>query len=208
MVAVRPVPRVWHHRGVQRNVRSTVVALVGADASEATSELGSAANVRAVVPDRDEPDLDRAVVAWRAARTSASTFVAHDADPLATVVDAWVALFDGRGARGDLEVAVAETLARWRAGSLELPDYYLVLEPDDLDTTRSHWFLGVLHERAPARVVPVAGTPDALRGALAQLRASRWWPEMDELLDGIERVVPDRAGLRDHDIDEDDRELV
>lgn len=191
---------------MQRNVRATVVALVGPGADDATVEVGTAANVRAVHPDPDLPDLDRAVEAWRAARTSSSTFVVHDADPLAVVVDAWADRFDGRGPRGDLEIAVSATLTRWRAGSLELPDYYVVLDPERIDATRSHWFLGVLHGRAPARVVPTTATPEAVRRALAGLRASRWWPELDQFLGGIDRVVPDRAGLEE--AEGADRQLV
>jgi hypothetical protein len=45
-------------------------------------------------------------------------------------------------------------LARWRVGSIELPDYYLALDAESWTATRRHWFLGVLHTAAPARVVP------------------------------------------------------
>jgi hypothetical protein len=34
------------------------------------------------------------------------------------------------GPTGELEVAVAETLQRWRARAIELPDYDLVLNPE------------------------------------------------------------------------------
>jgi hypothetical protein len=52
----------------------------------------------------------------------------------------------------------------------------------------------VLHAAAPARVVPAAGADDAL-DRLARLPTGRWWPDLDDLLAGIEHVVPDRAGL-------------
>ena len=58
--------------------------------------------------------------------------------------------------------------------------------------TRRHWYLGVLHTAAPARVVPV--TPQGAHGMLGHLGSGRWWPDLDELLDGIDRVVPDRVG--------------
>jgi len=121
-----------------------------------------------------------------------SPYFVHDADPLAAVATAWVRRFDEQGPFGELEVAVAETLARWRVGSIELPDYYVVLGADQWGATRRHWYLGVLHRAAPARVVPV---PDAAaaRGALGRLTTGRWWPDVDTLLDGIERVVPDQA---------------
>ena len=91
-----------------------------------------------------------------------SPYLVHDADPLAAVGDAWVRRYDEQGPIGELEVAVAETLARWRVGSIELPDYYLVLDAEAWGATRRHWYLGVLHGAAPARVVPVPD-PDAGR---------------------------------------------
>ncbi len=96
---------------------------------------------------------------------------------------------------GEVEVAVQETLARWRAGSIELPDYYLALDAERWAPTHRHWFLGVLHRAAPARVVPVAGNADEVAAALGHLSSGRWWPDLDRLLDGIERTVPDQAGL-------------
>src|SRR4029077_46285 len=93
---------------------------------------------------------------------------------------------DGSPLIGELEVAVAETLARWRAGSLELPDYYLVLDADRFGETRRHWYLGVLHAAAPARVVPVTGGPAALTALLPRLIPGRWWQPLDRLLDGID----------------------
>jgi hypothetical protein len=53
-------------------------------------------------------------------------------------------------------------------------------------------YLGVLHRAAPSRVVPVVGTPERVGAQLGGLRCGRWWPGVDRLLDGIDRVVPDR----------------
>ena len=58
--------------------------------------------------------------------------------------------------------------------------------------TRRHWYLGVLHATAPARVVPVPD-PDAAARTLPRLGAGAWWPDLDDLLGGIERVVPGSA---------------
>ena len=120
-------------------------------------------------------------------------YFAHDADPLDAAADAWVRRYDGEGPIGELEVVVSDTLARWRAGSVELPDYYLVLDAETWPPTRKHWYLGVLHAAAPARVVPVTD-PDAAAAALRRLRPGRWWPDLDELLAGVDRVVPDQVG--------------
>jgi len=168
-----------------------VVAVVGDDAAPCVERLGTATNVAGLVPDGDDA-LDRAVAAWSDAARAHTPYFVHDADPLAAVADSWVRRFDERGPIGELEVAVTATLARWRVGSIELPDYYLVLDAESWGATRRHWYLGVLHRAAPARVVPVAN--DAAAGeALRRLSAGRWWPDVDELLDGIDRVVPDLA---------------
>lgn len=175
-----------------RRLATTVVAVVGDGASSCVARLARAANVVRAGAGEGDP-LERAVTAWRVAEQTHAPYCAHDADPLAAVADAWVRTFEEEAPRGELEVAVEETLRRWRAGSLELPDYYLVLTPDAMPETRRHWHLGLLHDAAPARVV-LTREDDAL-AALATLRYGPWWPPLDRLLDGIERVAPDRAGL-------------
>jgi hypothetical protein len=177
-------------RASARRTSSTVVAVVG-DASRATIErLATATNVASAIPDEGDP-LDRAVAAWAGASRAHTPYFVHDADPLAATADAWVRRFDGAGPIGELEVAVQEALVRWRVGSIELPDYYLVVDADRWDATRRHWYLGVLHRAAPARVAPTTGGDAA--GTLAHLTAGRWWPDLDELLAGIDRVVPDQV---------------
>ena len=74
-----------------------------------------------------------------------------------------------------------------------VPDYYLVLDAETWPPTRKHWYLGVLHGAAPARVVPVPDA-DAAASALTRLTPGRWWPDLDELLADIDRVVPDQVG--------------
>jgi hypothetical protein len=92
------------------------------------------------------------------------------------------------------QVAVADTLARWRARTIELPDYYLVLAPESWAPTRRHWYLGVLARSAPARVVPTDPSSAArVQAAIATLASGRWWPELDRLLADVDRVVPDRV---------------
>ena len=168
---------------------TTVIALVG---DAALAHLAGAANVRVLHPPPDAPALERAVAAWGEVARTTATYTVHDADPLSVVADAWIRRYDGDGARGELEVAVAETLARWRARSLELPDYYLLVDPETWDATRRHWYLGYLADAAPARVV---ATRRDLLGAIGHLATGRWWPDLDDLLAGVDRVVPDRAGF-------------
>ena len=89
---------------------------------------------------------------------------------------------------------MADTLTRWRARTIELPDYYLVLDPESWAPTRRHWYLGVLARSAPARVVPAdPSSAGRVQAAIATLASGRWWPELDRLLADVDRVVPDRV---------------
>ncbi|MDQ4069656.1 MAG: hypothetical protein M3203_09355 [Actinomycetota bacterium] len=172
--------------------QTTVVAVVAPEGNEPLARV-RAANVRVLVSGEEAPAFERATRAWEEARRTAAPYLVHDADPLGWVVEAWTRLFDGNGAVGELEVAVSETLARWRARSLDLPDYFLLVEPEQLPETKRHWFLGVLGSAAPRRVV--AGRPSSpLVDHLPELRPGPWWPALDRLLAGIDRVVPDQAG--------------
>jgi hypothetical protein len=180
-------------RASTRRTSTTVVAVVGNAARTCVERLARSANVATLVPEPDDPVLDRAVAAWSEATRMHSPYFAHDADPLGAVADAWVRRYDEQGPIGELEVVVADTLLRWRAGSLDLPDYYLVLDAETWGPTRRHWYLGVLHRAAPARVVPVTNA-DAASTVIAHLGAGTWWPDLDELLDGIDQVVPDKVG--------------
>jgi hypothetical protein len=151
---------------------TTVVVLVGPGTGSVLPVLEGASNVR-VLPfdDVDASPLDRAVVA-----------------------DAWTRYFNGTGPIGELEVAVSETLARARTGALELPDYYVVVAPEQLDATRRHFWLGLLHRDASARVVPVDPDPTSVLAALGTLAPGRWWSPLDDLLGDIEHEVPDQIG--------------
>jgi hypothetical protein len=177
---------------VQRT-SSTVVAVVGDGARAVVEAVGRAANVVPVLADPDADALTRAIAAWSVASRAHSPYCVHDADPLAAVATAWERRYDAEGAVGELEVAVHETLARWRAGSIELPDYYVVLDAERFGATRRHWYLGVLHTAAPVRVVPCPSAPAALTELLPRLSPGKWWPPLDRLLDGIDRVVPDQV---------------
>ena len=66
-------------------------------------------------------------------------------------------------------------------------------DAEELDATRRHWYLGFLHRAAPSRVLPTAGTPAEVGEQLANLASGHWWPDLDRLLDGVDRVVPDKV---------------
>jgi hypothetical protein len=163
---------------------TTVVAVVGNGARAAVESLRGRANVRVVLT--EDPGE-----AWRLAAGTSVPYLVHDADPLGAVADAWVRRFDEAGPAGELEVAVADVVARWRARAVGLPDYYLVVNGEELAPTRRHWYLGFLHAAAPARVVPATTLADEL----GRLPTGRWWPDLDRLLEGVESVVPGQAGV-------------
>ena len=176
-----------------QRVSTTVIALIGEQARASAKGLDGAANVRVELPDPAAPPLERAAAAWQAATGTKAPYLVHDADPLALVADAWTRRIDEQGPAGELEVALADTLARWRARAIELPDYYLVLDAASLTATRRHWYLGVLHRAAPTRVVPLDTATDQLRTRLGKLTSGPWWPDLDRVLADVDRVVPDRV---------------
>ena len=106
-----------------QRISTTVIAIVGEPARACAQALDRAANIRVELPDPSAPPLDRAVTAWQAATSTQAPYLVHDADPLAVVADAWVRRYDQQGSPGELELAVRDTLTRWRARSIELPDY-------------------------------------------------------------------------------------
>jgi hypothetical protein len=173
---------------VQRS-SATVVCVVG-DVDVVTL---ARANVSTISPPKDLTPLERAARATDAASGAHAPYFVHDADPLALVADAWVRLFEASGPIGEVEVAVAETLARVRVQTLELPDYYLVADADAMTPTRRHWYFGVLHDAVPLRVVPVPASGSPIVDALEGLHATRWWPPVPQLLDRIEHRAPDAA---------------
>lgn len=179
-----------------QRAQATVVAVVAeqpdADqAQRAVERLAAARNVHALADPTDAEHATRAATTLADAVRAGGTYVLTAFDPLAPLAAAWTARFDGTGTRGEFEVALDRVIGLWRGGGLELPDYYLALQPDDWTPTRRHWFLGVLHEAAPHRVVPVGSRPDPVE--LTGLRAGRWWPPLDRLLRDVERHVPDRV---------------
>jgi len=174
-------------------VHTTVVAVVAPDGAHGALDEVHAANVRVVQSDPGAPAFERAAAVWEQAHRTTAPYLLHDADPLTLVADAWARRFEGHGVAGDLEVAVTATLARWRARSLDLPDYYLVIDAEDLRPTLRHWFLGVLGAAAPTRVV--AGRSSVpLLDHLSGLRPGPWWPDLDRVLADLDRLTPEQAG--------------
>jgi hypothetical protein len=168
---------------------STTLVVVGGESS-LLEDLDRLSNVRAAsLTGRPETAVKSFV---EAAHTA---YVAHDRDPLEHVASAWVEFFDDKGTLGTLDVEVETTRAVLRRGDASLPDYYLVLDPEALPPTWKHWWLGVLPEVAPMRVLPTESDFEAVRRQLRRLPSGRPWPESLDWLDRLTRSAPDRMGL-------------
>lgn len=183
------------------NTTGTIVAVVGSTSDPAATE-----RVLARLEDIDGVetlslrDADPALATHRIAAAS-RPWIVHDADPLEHVAAAWVELFEERSTLGTLELEVQQALEHFADGSALMPDYYIVLEPEEAPDTWRHWWCGALGHRAPRRVLPVHG-PEApldaaIRHLLRALPASRPWPEPSSWLPGLAFEIPDRIGLRD-----------
>jgi hypothetical protein len=170
-----------------------VVAVTGDGAAQVVAGLGGLHNVLPVVRgDRSAAEVEAAVAA------TSATYVVHDVDPLAEVGDAWVGYFDGSAPTGRLEVAISAAVDALSRDRLALPDYYVVLRPEELPMTRRHWWLGALAGLAPSRVLPLPApaTASMLARDLANLPSGRWWPDdLADRLRALPRTVPDQAGL-------------
>jgi hypothetical protein len=186
---------------IQRRPLTTVVALVGEVTELLRIALRAADNARLLDASpnttakgdhrsRTIDPLSLAARAWEQSWSSSRNFTVHEADPLLTVADAWVSFFDSTAAHGTIEVARSLTLARFQAGTMDLPDCYIVVNAEALSPTRREWYLGVLHDAAPTRVIPCGPEPHQLLDALATWQSGRWWPSPDALLANIERRIP------------------
>lgn len=86
---------------------TTVVVVVAPGDARPLDDV-RAGNAGVLEPDPAATLLDRAVAAAERARRTGRPYLLHDADPLAAVAEAWARRYDGQGAAGELEVAVAD----------------------------------------------------------------------------------------------------
>lgn len=182
----------------------TVVAVVGTASDDALAMLDALPGVEALALHGSDPG-----VAARRIVAAGAPWVVHDADPLEHVGAAWIELYEERATLGTLEVEVETALARFAAGEAIMPDYYIVLDPEDAVGTWRHWWCGALGHHAPRRVLPAqspATTKDpsaqvsasaALRRMLAGLPSSQPWPDPASWLPNLAFDIPDRVGLRE-----------
>ncbi|WP_375385040.1 hypothetical protein [uncultured Microbacterium sp.] len=172
----------------------TVVAVVGAASGDAMATLDGIPGIETLSLRGTDP-----AVAARRIAAAGTTWIIHDADPLEHVAAAWVELYEERATLGTLELEVETALAQFESGDAIMPDYYIVLDPDQVQSTWRHWWCGALGHRAPRRVLPAhaptTSRDAALRTLLTVLPSSRPWPEPSSWLPGLPFDIPDRVGL-------------
>jgi hypothetical protein len=166
-----------------------VVILAGEVPPATLRAIDRSANVSLIRAGSD--DLAGAADALARAARITAPYVLVAADPLAALAAQWRAMWDIKAEQHDVapfEIAAGEAVATWRAGTFELPDYYLVLtgtQPADPD-----FHLGPLRAQRPNRVA-VALTPEtadpASRAAevlhvMGSLRHGPWWPPLDQIV--------------------------
>ena len=173
----------------------TMVAIVGDAADEALASLEGITGVETLSVRGGEPGL-----AGRRIAATVTPWVVHDADPLAHVAQAWIELFEERATMGALQAEVEDALARFASGEALMPDYYVVLAPEQAPDVWRHWWCGALGRHAPRRVLPVAARgaagDESLRHLLTVLPPSRPWPDPVQWLPDLPFAIPDRVGLR------------
>src|SRR6201996_6882903 len=114
----------------------TVIVLAGPVPAEVLGAVDRSMNVTLIRPDDaggsdgtdDAQRLAAAAGALRRAATATSPYALVTADPLAAVAEGWQGMWDLARPQGPgrFEQEAAAALAAWRAGQVELPDYYPV----------------------------------------------------------------------------------
>jgi hypothetical protein len=178
------------------SAQGTVIAIVGDAAEDALATLEGLPGVETLALHDSEP-----AIAGRRIVAASTPWIVHDADPLGHVAAAWIELYEERATLGALEAEVDAALAQFAAGTALMPDYYIVLEPEDAPDVWRHWWCGALGRHAPQRVLPAhaPATPkDAgIRRLIRRLPSSRPWPDPAAWLPDLPFATPDRVGLRD-----------
>lgn len=156
---------------------STLISVIGAQRDDAIAKVvGIATNVSTVAPLDDESELGR----WRRATTLPPVYGLVGIDPLGPIVDAWARRLNG--AQDDLELQIG------LVGTPTTPDYYLV--DIDLEAPHRSWYFEYVHSRAPARVLAVEMTPDAILRQIRTLPTGPAIPPVEDIRDGFRSFVP------------------
>lgn len=168
------------------------MTVVGAPHPGLLRALGRAPNVVAI-DDVEGEGLEAAAAALRRAEAVSAPYAVTGLDPLAQLRAEWLRMWEAQAGPGTFEVTAGRTVAAWRAGGFELPDYYVVVAEQATQRAEAlphhdDWHLGLMRAARPARVVAVAPGPDlaeeaaSVLHALSDLPQGPWWPPLDELV--------------------------
>jgi hypothetical protein len=94
-----------------------------------------------------------------------------------------------------LELEIERAVEAAERHAISVPDYYVVLHPEEMPTTWKHWWLGVLASESPTRVIPWPRGDESLARLLRRLPTGRAWPDVESWLPRVIGAVPDRVGL-------------
>ncbi len=168
---------------------STTLVVVGGD-DQVLRALGRHPNVQAMsLAGRDDDEIAR----W--SRGATTPYLVHDRDPLEHVAAAWVEFFDDRSTLGALELEIDRAIDALTSGAATIPDYYVVVEPETMAPTWRHWWLGVMAQASPSRIIPRREADPSLARLLRRLPTGRAWPAVDPWLRSVTAAVPDRVGI-------------
>lgn len=190
------IARARSGRSVRRG-SSTIVSLVGAVDEALLAEVERSPNVVVVRPPGD--GLDGVASALAEASGRSAPYAVLAADPMAEAAVEWRAMWDVHAGASTFEERAGEAVAAWRAGRIDLPDYYIVVaeEGDTPDAPHPRdLHLGVLGSVRPARVVPVRADAEELAArvvrALGRLPQGPWWPGLDRVMEAAREFFPGR----------------
>ena len=180
------------------------MVLAGSVPDKVLAAVGRSLNVALIRPHepgraKTADGLTAAAEALRRAGRIASPYALVAADPLAALAASWQAMWDVSqpGGAADFEREAVTVLAAWRAGTFELPDYYLTLSAADSDKADAvpDFYLGPLRSVRPNRVAFVTATEPAQQAVgvlhvLGSLKHGPWWPPLPDMIDTARGFYP------------------
>ena len=154
---------------------TTTLALVGPPHEDTLRALESvASNIGVEIAlARDDESL---MGSWKRARSRSAIYTVVNFDPLQRLVDRWAESLDS----GDPIIP--------DGGIVALPDYYLI-DPSLAEPLRS-WYLQLLFDYAPQRIITIEATVEDLYRTVSDLPYGAALPTSRELEEAASRFVP------------------
>jgi len=154
---------------------TTTLSLVGDIDEETFPALASVAANISVEPAPSDND-EELLAAWKRAQSRTAIYTVVGFDPLQQLVDQWAESLAG-----------GEPIV-FGLAAIEVPDYYLV--DLSLGEPRLSWYLQLLFDLAPQRIITVEATVDELYRTIADLPYGAALPTSRALEQAAGRFVP------------------